>query len=81
MFPLVLVKVREEERRIGVVGEGERIRRGVQLNLLKQNLLDEHQDRMMMAGERMKKAEVHAQECQIELGEIRVQNSELGAKM
>ena len=53
----------------------------MQLNLLKQNLLDEHQDRMMMAGERMKKAEVHAQECQIELGEIRVQNSELGAKM
>ena len=80
MFSLVLVKVREEERRIGVVGEGERIRRGVQLNLLKQNLLDEQQDRVMMAEERMKKAEVHAQECRIELGGIRVQNLELDRK-
>lgn len=53
------------------------------LQLKKQNLeraLEEHQDRVMMAEERMKKAEVHAQDCQIELGEIRVQNSELDRK-
>ena len=29
--------------------------------------LEEHQDRVMMAEERMKKAEIHSQECQIEL--------------
>ena len=50
------------------------------LQLKKQNLLDEHQDRVMMAKERMKKAEVHAQECRIELGGIRVQNLELDRK-
>ena len=44
------------------------------LQLKKQNLLDEHQDRVMMAKERMKKAEMHAQDCQIELGEIRAQS-------
>ena len=65
-----------------MIGEGElRIRRGVQLNLLKQNLLDEHQDRMMMAGEHMKKAEVHAQECQIELGGSEFRTQSLAAKM
>jgi hypothetical protein len=30
-----------------------------------------------MAHERMKKAEVHAQDSQVELGKVRVENSEL----
>ena len=42
------------------------------LQLKKHNLLDAHQDRVMVAEERMRKAEVHVQECRIELGEIRV---------
>lgn len=50
------------------------------LHLKKQDLeraLEEHQDRVGMAEERMRKAESHAQECQVELGNIRVENSEL----
>jgi myosin protein heavy chain len=39
--------------------------------------LGETGDRVEMAYERMKKAELHAQECQVELGEVRVENSEL----
>jgi myosin protein heavy chain len=39
--------------------------------------LAETGDRVEMAYERMKKAELHAQECQVELGEVRVENSEL----
>ena len=39
--------------------------------------LEETGDRVEMAYERMKKAEHHAQECQVELGEVRVENSEL----
>lgn len=53
------------------------------LQLRKQNLerdLEEQQDRVAMAEERMRKAEMHAQDCQVELGEIRVENSELDKK-
>ncbi len=39
--------------------------------------VEEKADRVEMAYERMKKAEVHAQECQMELGKVRVENSEL----
>lgn len=39
--------------------------------------LEETGDRVVMAHERMKKAELHAQECQVELGKVRVENSEL----
>jgi myosin heavy chain 9/10/11/14 len=42
-----------------------------------QRTLEEQHDRLAMASERMKKAEAHASECQIELGRIRVENSEL----
>ncbi|KAH8096877.1 nonmuscle myosin heavy chain b [Cristinia sonorae] len=50
------------------------------LRLKKQDLersLDEQADRVAMATERMKKAEGYAAECQMELGKIRVENSEL----
>ena len=50
------------------------------LRLEKQDLersLEEQGDRVTMAFERMKKAESYANECQIELGKIRVENSEL----
>ncbi|TBU21401.1 nonmuscle myosin heavy chain b [Dichomitus squalens] len=50
------------------------------LRLEKQDLersLEEQGDRVSMAFERMKKAESYANECQIELGKIRVENSEL----
>jgi len=50
------------------------------LRLKKQDLersLEEQQDRVSMAFERMKKAETFASECQIELGKVRVENSEL----
>ncbi|TFK47329.1 nonmuscle myosin heavy chain b [Heliocybe sulcata] len=50
------------------------------LQLEKQDLeraLEEQQDRAGMAFERMKKAEAHANECQMELGKVRVENSEL----
>ncbi|KAI0325559.1 hypothetical protein GY45DRAFT_217193 [Cubamyces sp. BRFM 1775] len=50
------------------------------LRLEKQDLersLEEQGDRVAMAFERMKKAEAYANECQIELGKIRVENSEL----
>ena len=50
------------------------------LRLKKQDLersLEEQSDRVAMAAERMKKAEGFAAECQIELGKIRVENSEL----
>lgn len=50
------------------------------LHLKNQDLeraLEETGDRVEMANERMKKAEVHAQECQVELGKVRVENSEL----
>ncbi|KAH9942698.1 myosin tail-domain-containing protein [Amylocystis lapponica] len=50
------------------------------LRLEKQDLersLEEHNDRVTMAFERMKKAEGYANECQVELGKIRVENSEL----
>lgn len=39
--------------------------------------LEEHGDRVVMAFERMKKAETYATECQVELGKVRVENSEL----
>jgi len=39
--------------------------------------LEESGDRVDMGYERMKKAELHAQECQVELGKVRVENSEL----
>ena len=39
--------------------------------------LEESADRVDMAYTRMKKAELHAQECQVELGKVRVENSEL----
>jgi myosin protein heavy chain len=39
--------------------------------------LEEHKDRVTNASERMKKAEAYANECQIELGKVRVENSEL----
>ena len=50
------------------------------VRLEKQDLersLEEQGDRVTMAFERMKKAESYANECQIELGKIRVENSEL----
>ncbi|KAI9438540.1 myosin II heavy chain [Lactarius indigo] len=50
------------------------------LHLKNQDLeraLEERADRVEMAYERMKKAELHAQDCQIELGKVRVENSEL----
>lgn len=50
------------------------------LQLEKQDLersLEEQEDRVTMAFERMKKAEAHANECQMELGKVRVENSEL----
>ncbi|TBU22235.1 hypothetical protein BD311DRAFT_869504 [Dichomitus squalens] len=50
------------------------------LRLEKQDLersLEEQGDRVSMAFERMKKAESYANECQIELEKIRVENSEL----
>ena len=50
------------------------------LRLKKQDLersLDEQADRVGMAFDRMKKAEGFANECQVELGKIRVENSEL----
>ena len=50
------------------------------LQLKKQDLersLEEQEDRAVMALERMKKAEVYVAECQIELGKVRVENSEL----
>ncbi len=50
------------------------------LQLKKQDLertLEEQEDRVANAYGRMKKAETHANECQIELGRIRVENSEL----
>ena len=39
--------------------------------------LEEQRDRAKMASDRMKKAEGFASECQMELGKIRVENSEL----
>ena len=48
--------------------------------LQKQDLersLEEQRDRAKMASDRMKKAEAFASECQMELGKIRVENSEL----
>ena len=39
--------------------------------------LEEQRDRAKMASDRMKKAEAFASECQMELGKIRVENSEL----
>lgn len=50
------------------------------LLLEKQDLersLDEQEDRVVNAFDRMKKAESFANECQIELGKVRVDNSEL----
>ncbi|KAI0794866.1 myosin II heavy chain [Abortiporus biennis] len=50
------------------------------LRLKKQDLeraLEEQGDRVSMAYERMKKAEGYANECQVELGKVRVENSEL----
>ncbi|KAH9914424.1 nonmuscle myosin heavy chain b [Fomitopsis serialis] len=50
------------------------------LRLEKQDLersLEEQNDRVAMAFERMKKAEGYATECQVELGKTRVENSEL----
>ncbi|CAL1710675.1 unnamed protein product [Somion occarium] len=50
------------------------------LRLKKQDLersLEEQNDRVSMAFDRMKKAEGYANECQIELGKVRVENSEL----
>ncbi|KAJ3894344.1 nonmuscle myosin heavy chain b [Lentinula edodes] len=50
------------------------------LFLQKQDLersLDEQEDRVANAFDRMKKAEAFANECQIELGKVRVDNSEL----
>jgi myosin protein heavy chain len=50
------------------------------LHLKNQDLeraLEETGDRVEMAFERMKKAELHSQECQVELGKVRVENSEL----
>jgi len=46
-------------------------------NLDLERALEEATDRVDMAYDRMKKAEVHAQECQVELGTVRVENSEL----
>ena len=50
------------------------------LQLKKQDLersLEEQEDRVGMAFDRMKRAEAHANECQVELDKIRVENSEL----
>lgn len=50
------------------------------LRLKKQDLeraLEEQEDRVAMTLERMKKAETYAAECQLELGKVRVENSEL----
>ena len=50
------------------------------LRLKKQDLeraLEEQEDRVTMTLERMKKAETYTAECQIELGKVRVENSEL----
>ena len=50
------------------------------LQLKKQDLersLEEQEDRVSHANERLKKAESFANECQIELGKVRVENSEL----
>jgi myosin heavy chain 9/10/11/14 len=50
------------------------------LQLQKQDLernLDQQADRVDMANERVKKAETFANECQVELGRVRVENSEL----
>ena len=50
------------------------------LQLKKQDLersLEEQEDRVSHANERLKKAESFATECQIELGKVRVENSEL----
>ena len=42
-----------------------------------ERLLEEQEDRVANAFERMKKAESYANECQVELGKVRVDNSEL----
>jgi myosin protein heavy chain len=50
------------------------------LQLKKQDLersLEEQEDRVDMAFDRMKRAEAHANECQVELDKIRLENSEL----
>lgn len=50
------------------------------LQLKKQDLersLEEQEDRVSHANERLRKAENFANECQIELGKVRVENSEL----
>jgi myosin heavy chain 9/10/11/14 len=50
------------------------------LQLKKQDLersLEEREDRVAMAFERMKKAEAYVAECQMELSRVRVENSEL----
>lgn len=50
------------------------------LQLKKQDLersLEEQEDRVAMTFDRMKKAEAYVAECQIELGKVRVENSEL----
>ncbi len=50
------------------------------LRLQKQDLeraVEEQEDRVGMAFGRMKKAETYATECQVELGKVRVENSEL----
>jgi myosin protein heavy chain len=50
------------------------------LQLRKQDLersVEEHRDKEHLATDRMKKAEVRADEAQVELGRVRVENSEL----
>jgi myosin heavy chain 9/10/11/14 len=50
------------------------------LQLKKQDLersLEEKEERVALANERLKKAEGYANECQVELGKVRVENSEL----
>lgn len=50
------------------------------LQLEKQDLeraLEEQEDRVANAFDRMKKAETYANDCQVELGKVRVDNSEL----
>ena len=50
------------------------------LMLKKQDLeraVEEQEDRVASAFERMKRAEAYANECQMELGKVRVENSEL----
>ncbi|KAF7964629.1 hypothetical protein HWV62_4762, partial [Athelia sp. TMB] len=50
------------------------------MRLQKQDLersLEEQSDRVGMAFERMKKAEAHANDCQVELDKIRMENSDL----